>query len=75
MIDHWMWLVTFASLVGTVANVYKRRWCFAVWLVTNLCWAAYDLAIGATAQAALMAVYAGLAVWGLIRWRHPRASR
>jgi hypothetical protein len=52
---HLMWLVTAASIVGTVANVYRRRWCFAVWLVTNVLWCVYDVAIGAYPQAALMA--------------------
>jgi len=68
-LDSAMWLVTAASITGTVANIYKRRWCFGVWAVTNAMWAAYDLWIGAHAQAALMAVYFGLALWGLWRWR------
>ncbi len=64
-----MWVVTVASLVGTVANIYKRRWGFAVWFVTNLAWTGYDAWLGAWPQAALMAVYAGLAVWGWAKWR------
>ncbi len=63
------WLVTAASLVGTVANIYKRRWCFAVWLVTNLAWTGYDLYLSAYPQAALMAVYAALSVWGWFSWK------
>lgn len=63
-----MWLVTVASIIGTVANIYQRRWCFWVWLITNLAWATFDAWIGAYAQATLQAVYAGLAVWGLIQW-------
>ena len=73
--DHAMWLVTVASLIGTVANIYQRRWCFWVWLGTNIAWAAYDAWIGAVAQAALMAVYACLSVWGLLTWRRKPASR
>lgn len=68
-----MWVVTVTSIVGTVANIYKRRWCFGVWLVTNSLWTAYDVWLGAWAQAALMAVYTGLAVWGLIQWRRHEA--
>lgn len=63
-----MWLVTVASIIGTVANIYQRRWCFGVWMGTNLAWAAFDAWIGAYAQATLQAVYAGLAVWGLVQW-------
>lgn len=32
----WTWLVTTASIVGAVANIYKRRWGFAVWLCANV---------------------------------------
>ena len=63
------WLVTIASLIGTIANIYKRRWCFAVWLVTNTFWCVYDIRIGAYPQAALMGVYVLLAIWGLMQWR------
>ena len=70
-LNNLMWAVTAASLVGAVANVYKRRWCFGVWLGTNLAWAGYDIWKDAPAQAALMAVYAGISAWGLVHWRGP----
>jgi len=66
---HWTWPVAAASLIATVANIHKKRWCFAIWLVTNTTWCVYDLCIGAYAQSCLFAVYAGLAVWGLVKWR------
>ena len=69
MIDRLMWLVTIASLIGTVANIHKRRWCFGVWAFTNAAWAIYDVHKGAHAQAALQAVYFGLSVYGLRKWR------
>lgn len=69
MIGSLMWGVTIASIIGTVANIYKLPWCFVVWLVTNSLWTAYDLYIGATAQAALGAVYVGLAAWGIHQWK------
>lgn len=68
MLDIAMWIVTAAAIIGTVANVYQRWWSFAIWLPTNLAWVAFDLYIGAFHQAMLMAVYAGLAAWGLCRW-------
>jgi len=63
------WIVTLASIVGTVANIYKRRWCFAVWAATNATWCAYDAYLGIWPQAALMGVYFGLAVYGLAKWK------
>lgn len=64
-----MWFVTAASLIGTISNIFKRWWCFVIWLGTNAAWAFYDFHIGAFAQSALGAVYVGLAVAGIIKWR------
>jgi nicotinamide riboside transporter PnuC len=64
-----MWLVTLASLIGVVANIKKKRWCFAVWLCTNTIWCVYDFALGLYPQAALFFIYVLLAVYGLWEWR------
>ena len=72
MIDGLMWLVTVASIAGTVANIHQKRWCFAVWMVTNLLWVAYDVWKLAYPQAALQLVYAGLSAWGLLKWRRDK---
>jgi nicotinamide riboside transporter PnuC len=71
MID-FTWLITIASIVGTVANIYKRQWCFIIWLVTNSAWMIVDFCMGMYSQAALFAVYVGLAMWGLIQWRRKK---
>ena len=68
MID-WLWLVTLASLIGTVANIYKKAWGFAVWLVTSATWTVVDYRMGNYPQAALFFVYMLLSVWGLWKWR------
>ncbi len=65
----WTWGVTILSLIGVVANIYKKRWCFGVWLIANIFWAIYDWNIGAYAQSVLQGIYAGLSIWGLIRWK------
>lgn len=64
-----MWLLAVASIIGTLANIKKWRWCFAVWLVTNSIWCVYDFSIGAYAQSGLFLVYVGLAIYGLWEWR------
>jgi len=63
------WVLAALSLVGVVLNIRKQRACFALWLATNATWAVVDLHAGLPAQAALMAVYAALAVWGWFAWR------
>lgn len=66
------WLTAVASLVGVVANIHHKRWCFWVWFTTGLCWTAVDLWHGIYAQATLQAVYAGLSVYGLRKWKGTR---
>jgi hypothetical protein len=66
----WTWLVMIASLVGTVANIRQRRWCFAVWILTNAAWMANNIHIGQYAQAARDLVYLGLSAWRLLAWRN-----
>lgn len=67
----WTWALAGLSLVGVVLNIRKHRACFAIWTGTNATWSAVDFAAGLPAQGCLMAVYAGLAVWGWIAWRKP----
>lgn len=62
------WVCAVLSLIATVANVRKLRWCFGVWVLTNLTWTAIDARAGLWSQAALQLTYAGLAVWGILRW-------
>lgn len=63
------WLVAFASLVGVVLNIRRNRACFYVWAATNAAWTLVDIHHGVYAQAALQAVYFGLAIWGLYEWK------
>ena len=69
MINTLMWIVTAASLVGVVANIKKKTWCFGIWFFTNSIWMIYDYTLGAFAQSALFAVYVMLAIWGIYEWR------
>lgn len=71
MISSLMWGVTVLAIVGVVLNIKKRKECFYVWVFTNSAWMVYDYWMGAMAQAALFAVYVGLAVWGILEWRKP----
>ena len=65
------WLLAAASLTGVVLNIRKRRESFAIWIGSNAVWCVVDAAAGLPAQATLMAIYSGLAVWGFCAWRPP----
>ena len=67
------WLTAFAALVGVWLNIRKHVACFWIWSATNCVWVYVDASHGICSQAALQAVYFGLAVYGIVRWtRHPR---
>ena len=65
----WTWAITAASIIGTVANIYKKTWCFGLWLVTNSLWMIVDFREGLYSQSFLFFIYVLLAVWGLYQWR------
>jgi len=69
MIDAIGWIVTTLSIVGVVANIYKKQWCFYIWTVTNFAWMVIDYQAGIVSQSALHLIYFGLAIWGIIKWR------
>ena len=69
MNEYFLWSITGLSIVATVANLYKKRWCFYVWCFTSGTWMVVDFFHEIYAQSVLFAVYTGLAVWGIIKWR------
>ncbi|MEQ2441580.1 nicotinamide mononucleotide transporter [Solibaculum intestinale] len=60
--------VTVASIVGTVANSFQKRWCFWVWGCTNAFWCVFNILSGSYAQAILYAFNFAMAVVGLAKW-------
>lgn len=69
MMDYLPYIVTAASIVGTVANSLQRRWCFYVWICTNAFWCVFNAVHGSYAQALLYAFNFAMAILGLIKWR------
>jgi nicotinamide riboside transporter PnuC len=69
MMPWWTWIITGASLIGTVLNARKNIKCFYIWLGSNSAWAIYDFTIGEYSQAALFAIYVGLAIYGIREWK------
>lgn len=63
------YFVTAASIVGTVANSFQKRWCFYVWLCTNAFWCVFNAVNRSYAQAALYVFNFVMAILGLVKWR------
>lgn len=74
MMHYIAYLVTGASIIGTIANSYQKRWCFYIWLCTNAFWCAYNAVNRQTAQALLYVFNFIMAVVGLIQWRTRKAN-
>lgn len=68
------YVVTIATIVGTVANSFGKRWCFFVWMCTNGFWCAYNIWIRQYAQALLYAFNFAMAIVGLIMWKRDKRS-
>ena len=63
------WMTAAASLLGVILNIRHDRRCFVLWLFSNVSWTIADFTHGLPSQAVLQAVYAGLSIYGLWRWR------
>ena len=68
------YIITAASIVGTVANSFQKRWCFYIWLCTNLFWCIYNAVNGSYAQSFLYAFNFITSVIGLVKWQDKKAS-
>lgn len=62
------YIMTALSIIGTVANSFRRKWCFYLWAVTNTFWCVYNFAHEEYALAIQYAFNFAMAVVGLIRW-------
>lgn len=61
--------VTLATIVGTVANSFGKRWCFWVWMCTNGFWCVYNICIGQYAQGLLYVFNFAMTIVGLVKWK------
>jgi len=62
------WIITILSIIGVILNIYKNKYCFMIWAVTNFAWMVIDYRAGLYSQSLLFAVYFLLAIYGLWKW-------
>jgi hypothetical protein len=70
MIEALPYIMTAATIVGTVANSFQKRWCFYVWGVTNAFWCVHNIILREYAQAGLYAFNFVMAIVGLVKWKN-----
>ncbi len=67
-------LVSILSLIGTILNIKKNRYCFLFWAGTNLVWCVSDVILSVQDQkflsrALMFFIYFWLAVYGWFSWK------
>jgi nicotinamide riboside transporter PnuC len=62
------WIIAIMSIAGVVLNIYKNKYCFVIWMITNFSWMIIDFYKGIYSQAFLFLIYFILAVYGFIKW-------
>jgi nicotinamide riboside transporter PnuC len=68
MPDYLTWPLVLLALAGNVLLLRKSRATFVLWAVADVGLIAHNLLVRDWPQAALFAVYLGLAVWGWVAW-------
>jgi len=63
------WLVALVTLTGAILNVYRKRYCFVLWMFTNIYWLIHNYLIMEYAQSALAIVFLSLSIFGWIKWK------
>jgi nicotinamide riboside transporter PnuC len=63
-----IWIMSVASLLATVAMVYKKWWSFLILLITDFYWIVVDYQTNLYGQSFMFVVYAFIAIWGLVKW-------
>ncbi|MXD08521.1 nicotinamide mononucleotide transporter [Escherichia coli] len=48
--------------------MYKSKYCFYIWTITNFAWCGIDFYYGLYSQSFLFLIYFILAIYGLIKW-------
>ena len=62
------WITTTLAITGVIANNYKRRWCFLVFMVSNTACLFLHLRVGYYAMCFRDLVFFALAIHGWIAW-------
>ena len=63
------YIVTAATMIGTIAYRLQKRWCFYILAVTNTFWLVYNMVIGQHAHGLIYALNLIMSVVGLVQWK------
>lgn len=67
------YIMTAFSVAGTIANSFQKKWCFWLWICTNIFWCGYNVLNTQYAQALLYVFNFVMCIVGLIKWQIPQS--
>jgi len=63
------YLAVVLGVVGSIANAYRQRWAFLLWIVANIILIRHNILRGDWPQVMLFSIYSVIAIVGLWQWR------
>ena len=67
------YIMTAFSVAGTIANSFQKKWCFWLWICTNIFWCGYNTLNNQYAQALLYAFNFVMCIVGFLKWQKPQS--
>ena len=68
------YIMTAFSVAGTIANSFQKKWCFWLWICTNIFWCGYNVLNNQYAQALLYVFNFAMCIVGLLKWQKPQSN-
>ena len=69
MFTFYTWIITAVTIVATIFNIKKKRVCFILFSITNICWITVDIYKGVWARVVLLVFFTGMNFWGYREWK------
>jgi hypothetical protein len=61
------WVMSAASLIGVIFNIYKSKWGFFIWALTDIGWAAISMYYSIYSQAVMFVIMLVFAIYGFMK--------
>ena len=62
------WVMSAASLIAVIFNIYKSKWGFVIWSLTDIGWAAISMYYSIYSQVVMFVIMLVFAIYGFMKW-------
>jgi nicotinamide riboside transporter PnuC len=74
VINDIVWLWTILSIIGTILNAKLIKWCFPIYIVSNIGWIITDIQYGMYEQIPIWIVFIIIGIYGFWDWNKKEKS-